>query len=132
MCFMLAVPKIGNIQCSPGYAAPEVITHYVEPDSQAVKKKQIDFQAQDMWSLGCLLVWLMFSETPFAVRQEDAAKAKKNVFEMVHMKQNLWVSTDKQQLDCTWFAANLSFGRTCRTPLWRGLLDSLHYHKTAV
>ena len=89
---MLAVPEVGTIQCSYHIAAPEVINHYLEPSQQAVEKGQIDFFAQDMWSLGCLLVWLVVGDDPFIVTHEELALENENVWEVVHMKHNLWVS----------------------------------------
>ncbi|KAL3157150.1 hypothetical protein ABBQ38_001391 [Trebouxia sp. C0009 RCD-2024] len=81
-----------GIQSSPQFAAPEVINHYLDPSQQAVQQNQISFFAQDMWSLGCLLVWLLVGDDPFPVTIEELAAADMSLCEMLHVKQNLWAA----------------------------------------
>ena len=89
---MVAVPEIGDIQCTPTIAAPEVIKHYLGLSNQAIEEHQISCFAQDMWSLGCILVWLMIGRNAFAVGVKEAAKGGKDVVEIIHTKHNAWVS----------------------------------------
>ncbi|KAL3157152.1 Ribosomal protein S6 kinase alpha-5 [Trebouxia sp. C0009 RCD-2024] len=81
-----------GIQSSPQFAAPEVINHYLDPSQQAVQQNQISFFAQDMWSLGCILVWLLVGDDPFPVTIEELAAADMSLCEMLHVKQNLWAA----------------------------------------
>lgn len=46
-----------------------------------------------MWSLGCILVWLMIGGEAFSVGIKDTEAGKfEDVLEVVHMKHSAWVS----------------------------------------
>ena len=55
-----------NLQCSGGYAAPEVLKTYEEPDRPELKER-VDKQAQDAYSLGCVLLWLLTGHHVFNI-----------------------------------------------------------------
>ncbi len=67
---LIAEPEMGNIQSSPSYAATEVLAFMADPSWEAFN--EIDFWAQDAWSIGCILAWLMTGEDPFATSQQEA------------------------------------------------------------
>ena len=88
---MLAVPEV-DIQTTAQVAAPEILEYYLASHKQASQRKHIDFQAQDMWSLGCLLVWLITGTQAFTVTEDELAEANKTVREVLHAKHRLCVS----------------------------------------
>lgn len=53
-----------------GFAAPEVLAYQLQPDDNALFG-EISFQAQECWSLGCVLVWLLIGTDPFTTYREE-------------------------------------------------------------
>lgn len=35
---------------------------------------KVNFQGQDAWSLGCVLIWLLMGHDPFSLSNEDCAE----------------------------------------------------------
>ncbi len=67
---MLAVPP-HDLQSTYGFACPEVVLTFMYEYSIEMMKT-VSFRAQEAWSLGCILVWLLTGENPFFVSEEEA------------------------------------------------------------
>lgn len=83
-----------TLQCSWAYAAPEVLAYNLDPCVELFEK--INFQSQDCWSLGCLLIWLLIGRDPFSMSVEERAQhGDLDASELQHdlrRKQLTWVS----------------------------------------
>ncbi len=60
-------------------------------------KKHLDFLANDMWSLGCLLVWMLSERYPFGIDdpadwQDPANHTPEGEIAFVVSRQTEWVS----------------------------------------
>ena len=94
---MLADP-LARPQSSAPYACPEVTRFLLHVTAELFD--EISFPAQDIWSLGCLLVWLVTGEDPFAWREEDSDFHNVGQMECMCMKHTAWVSSSSTPHAC--------------------------------
>ena len=67
---MVLPADVENMQSNLGFASPEVLAHLTQPDND-MPRGEISFQAQDCWSLGCVLVWLLIGTDPFTLYRDE-------------------------------------------------------------
>ena len=87
---MPAAP-LGGTQSSIPCACPEVIQFMLHLNEELLD--DISFQAQDVWSLGCLLVWLVTGDLPFLCFLEELEICKISQLECMCLKHAAWVSS---------------------------------------
>lgn len=56
-------------------ASPEVLLTYMKPEEVELLDN-VDYQAQDVYSLGCLLVWLLAGREPVMVTEQERETKK--------------------------------------------------------
>lgn len=77
-------------QTSLPYACPEVLLFLRHMTDDYFEL--ISFQAQDIWSLGCLLVWLIMGRDPFAWFPSTESDLLMGHMECLCKKHAAWVS----------------------------------------
>ncbi len=65
---VFAVPD--HLLSSLQIACPEVAHAQLDPDCEELKE-QVNLTAQDVWSLACILIWLLTGENPFLMSEEE-------------------------------------------------------------
>lgn len=86
---MLAEPG-NDPQTTLDFACPEIV-HYLN-DMTDDNLGKINFTAQDMWSVGCMLVLLVTGQDPFACFNSELDLHKISHLECMIRKQAAWVS----------------------------------------
>ena len=110
---MLADPG-NNPQTTVDFACPEIV-HYMN-DITDENLGRINFTAQDSWSLGCLLVWLVTGQDPFACFNSELDMHKLSHLECMTRKQAAWVSFSSLLLQMSvWllFAKTVAHTKLC-------------------
>ena len=86
---MLADPG-NDTQTTLDFACPEIVTYLNDMTDDNLG--EINFTAQDMWSVGCMLVWLATGQDPFACFNCELDMHKLTHLECMTRKQAAWVS----------------------------------------
>lgn len=90
-CLLTMLADPDNVpQSTLDFACPEVI-HYLTDMTEDIFDK-ISFTAQDCWSAGCLLVWLVTGQDPFAWSVAESDLHKLSQVECMSRKHAAWVS----------------------------------------
>ena len=79
------------------FSSPEMLAAMSGLMQKGRYRKHLDFLAHDMWSLGCLLVWMLSEQYPFGMNhpedwQDPANQTPEGQIAFVVSRQTEWVS----------------------------------------